>query len=166
MLRPFSLRCFYREGLGLGLHFLPLASFRTSNSKLKNMNSKLIWANFSVKDAKRTTDFYTKLGFKPSAQHGYPKLASFRFAHNDLIIHFFERGSQIDEYINTGAVGEIIFTLAAQTEAEVKEWAERVRSAGGTFFKEPARDENNYYGFGFADPDGHRFNVLLMEKGM
>jgi predicted lactoylglutathione lyase len=28
------------------------------------------------------------------------------------------------------------------------------------------RDENDYYGFAFADPDGHKFNVLLMDKWM
>jgi uncharacterized protein len=27
------------------------------------------------------------------------------------------------------------------------------------------RDEINYYDFGFADPDDHKFNVLLMEQG-
>jgi len=27
-------------------------------------------------------------------------------------------------------------------------------------------NETNHYGLGFADPDGHKFNVLLMEKGM
>jgi len=128
------------------------------------MRSKKIWANFSVKDAKRTSQFYTQLGFTPGAFNSYPKLASFVFGDDDFVIHFFEKGSQIDEYLTPGAAGEIIFTLSAETEAEVNEWAEKVKSAGGTFFKEVGRDENDYYGFGFADPDGHRFNVLLMDK--
>jgi predicted lactoylglutathione lyase len=48
----------------------------------------------------------------------------------------------------------------------VKEWSDKVKEAGGTIFNEPGRDESKYYGFAFADPDGHKFNVLLMEKGM
>ena len=81
---------------------------------------------------------------------------------------FFEQGSRIDEYLTSGAknASEIIFTLSAETEAEVNEWAEKVKNAGGNILQKVGRDESNYYGFVFADPDGHKFNVLLMEKGM
>ena len=128
------------------------------------MKAKKIWANFSVKDAQRSRQFYTQLGFTPLNLNNDPKLASFLFGDDELVIHFFEQGSQIDQYLTAGASGEIIFTLAAQTEAEVKEWAEKVKKAGGTIFQEARRDEANYYGLGFADPDGHKFNVLLMDN--
>ena len=132
------------------------------------MKAKKIWANFSVKDVKRTNAFYTQLGFTPNQPNSYPKLASFLFGDDDFVIHFFEQGSQIDEYLTCGpkTTSEIIFTLSAETEAEVKKWAEQVRIAGGTIFHEVGRDETNHYGFGFADPDGHKFNVLLLEEGM
>ena len=128
------------------------------------MKSKTIWANFSVKDAKRTNQFYTQLGFTPNKTNNYPKLASFLFGDDEFVIHFFEQGSKIDEYLTSGpkTTSEIIFTLSAETEAEVNEWAEKVKEAGGNILKEVLRDENNYYGFAFADPDGHKFNVLLM----
>lgn len=129
------------------------------------MKSKMIWANFSVKDASRTRQFYTQLGFTPN-KFNDPKLASFLFGDNGFVIHFFEEGSQIDEYLAPGSRNEIIFTLSAETEEEVMEWADKVKAAGGTFFQEAGRDKSGYFGFGFADPDGHRFNVLLMEKGM
>ena len=129
------------------------------------MKAKKIWANFNVKDAKRTNEFYTQLGFTPNEPNNYPKLASFLFGDDDFVIHFFEEGSQIDEYLpavpNTN---EIIFTLSAETEAEVNEFADKVKEAGGNIFKKVRRDENNYYGFAFADPDGHKFNVLLMDN--
>ena len=129
------------------------------------MKAKKIWANFSVKDAKRTNQFYTQLGFTANKNND-PKLASFLFGDDDFVIHFFEKGSKIDEYLTPGAktTSEIIFTLSAETEAEVNEWAEKVKSAGGTIFHEVERDEANYYGFAFADPDGHKFNVLLMDN--
>ena len=131
------------------------------------MKSKKIWANFSVKDAKRTREFYTQLGFTPNKMD-YPKLASFLFGDDDFVIHFFEEGSQIDEYLPGGVrnASEIIFTLSADTEAEVKEWEGKVKGAGGKIFKDAGRDEAGYYGFVFADPDGHKFNVLLVEEGM
>lgn len=132
------------------------------------MKSKKIWANFSVKDTNRTRQFYTQLEFTPSKQDNYPKLASFLFGDDDFVIHFFERGSQIDEYLSTGSTdtSEIIFTLSADTEAEVKDWEAKVENAGGTILREAERDESGYYGFAFADPDGHKFNVLLMDKTM
>jgi uncharacterized protein len=131
------------------------------------MESKMIWANFSVKDVERTRKFYTALGFKPNGMN-YPQLASFFFADTNLVIHFFEQGSQIDEYLAPGqqAGSEVIFTLSSESEAEVNEWAERVKNAGGTIVKEAGRDATNHYGFAFADPDGHQFNILLVEKGM
>ena len=130
------------------------------------MLAKKIWANFSVKDAKRSHRFYTELGFTPHPQIRDPKLASFLFGEDEFVIHFFEKGSQIDEFITSGSAttSEIIFTLSAETEAEVKEFAAKVKEAGGHIFKDVRRDENNYYGFAFADPDGHKFNVLLMDN--
>lgn len=131
------------------------------------MTAGKIWANFSVKDAKRTSQFYTQLGFIPNKTGNYPKLANFIFGENDFVIHFFEEGSQIDEYIPPGSkTGEIMFTLSAETEEEINELAAKVKEAGGTFIKEAGRDKANYYGFTFADPDGHKFNVLLMDNLM
>ena len=129
------------------------------------MKTKKIWANFSVKDAKRTHQFYTLLGFA-SNKINDPKLASFRFGDEDFVIHFFEQGTKIDEYLTpgSGAASEVIFTLSAETEAEVNEWAEKVKNADGDIFRKVERDENNYYGFSFADPDGHKFNVILMDN--
>ena len=128
------------------------------------MKSKMIWANFVVKDVKRTNEFYTQLGFTPNNTNNFPKLASFLFGDNKFVIHFFEQGSGINDFLTSGSNSEIIFTLSAETEAEVKEWAEKVKKAGGTIFKEVQRDEKGYYGFAFADPDGHKFNVLLMDN--
>lgn len=128
------------------------------------MKAKKIWANFSVKDAQRTHQFYTHLGFTPNSGN-HPGLASFLFGGDNFVIHFFEQGTQIDEYLppRSENTSEIIFTLSAESEVEVQEWAEKVKKAGGTVLKEAGRDETNYYGFTFSDPDGHKFNVLLME---
>lgn len=132
------------------------------------MKPKKIWANFSVKDVNRTHQFYTQLGFTPNGTNSYPQLASFLFGNDDFVIHFFEQGSRIDDYITAGQdhSAEIIFTLSAETEQEVMEWENKVKAAGGNIIQQTARDEAGYFGFVFADPDGHRFNVLLMEAGM
>lgn len=126
----------------------------------------MIWANFSVKDAERTNEFYTQLGFKSNDQFADPKLASFSFGDDGFIIHFFEQHSKIDDYLPANAAkgNEIIFTLSANTQQEVQDLADKVTAAGGNIFQPVRRDEAGYYGFAFSDPDGHKFNVILMDN--
>ncbi len=131
------------------------------------MTAKKIWANFSVADASRTRAFYTHLGFEPSMANSNGQLASFLFGDDHFVIHFFEQGSGIDTYLPSGPEnGEVIFTLSAESEAEVNDWMQKVKEAGGTLHSEAGRDEAGYYGFTFADPDGHKFNILLMDRGL
>jgi len=128
------------------------------------MNTKRIWANFGVENLERTTTFYKQLGFKQNGESD--QLTSFFFGEKDFIIHFFlkdilEPGMK-GQIIDTKTGNEIIFTLSADTKEEVDNWAKEVREAGGTIVSEPEEFGKGYYGFVFADPDGHRFNVFQM----
>src|ERR1044072_471354 len=128
------------------------------------MNTKRIWANFGVQDLERTTTFYKQLGFKQDGES--EQLTSFFFGEKDFIIHFFlkdvlEPGMK-GQIVDTKTGNEIIFTLSADTKEEVDNWAKEVREAGGTIVSEPEEFGKGYYGFVFADPDGHRFNVFQM----
>ena len=124
-----------------------------------------IWANFAVKDLKRTSQFYTALGFKPNG-NGNELLTSFFFGDNNFIIHFF-----VEKQLQTALKGnladlsqgnEIIFTLGAASRAEVDEWETKVKTAGGQLVSNAEEFGEGYYGFVFADPDGHKFNVFNM----
>jgi uncharacterized protein len=123
-----------------------------------------IWANFSVRDLERTTAFYKQIGFKHNGASD--QLTSFFFGEENFIIHFFlhdvlepaMKGPIADT--NTG--NEIIFTLSADTRDDVTRWEQAVRKAGGTIVSQPEEFGEGYYGFVFADPDGHKFNVFQM----
>ncbi|HEY8916179.1 MAG TPA: VOC family protein [Chitinophaga sp.] len=128
------------------------------------MNTKKIWANFSVQDLERTTKFYKQLGFKHNGDSG--QLTSFFFGEENFIIHFFlkdalEPGMK-GAIIDTKAGNEIIFTLSAETKEAVDNWEKEVQQAGGTIVSRPEEFGKGYYGFVFADPDGHKFNVFQM----
>jgi predicted lactoylglutathione lyase len=131
----------------------------------------MIWANLAVKDTGRTRKFYKALGFKPNEPDDSSNavLASFLFGENDFVIHFFAEDALIEaietDLTDTGSSNEVMFTLSAEGREEVDEWAEKVREAGGAVFSEPREFspkaiDGTFYGCGFADPDGHRFNVL------
>jgi uncharacterized protein len=128
------------------------------------MNPKMIWANLAVSDLERTTKFYTDLGFKLNGSS--KELTSFLFGKNNFVMHFF-----IKDKLRTEIKGEladltqgneIIFTLSADSKEEVNQWATEVQKAGGKLVSKPEEFGEGYYGFVFADPDGHKFNVFYM----
>lgn len=127
----------------------------------------MIWANLAVSDLERTQKFYTELGFKPNNPHSSNELVSFFFGENDFVIHFFlknilETNVKNVEFGDAQKSNEIIFTLYAESKDQTDEWAEEIEKAGGTLISRPESFGNNYYGFVFADPDGHKFNVFHM----
>ncbi|OCK52137.1 glyoxalase [Chryseobacterium sp. CBo1] len=128
------------------------------------MKSNIIWANFGVEDLERTTQFYTALGFKSNGRSD--DLTSFFFGENNFIIHFFKKevlsknlGLEISDSEKSN---EIIFTISAETKEEVDQWSEKIKNSEGKLISNPEEFGDNYYGFMFADPDGHKFNIFMM----
>ncbi|GEJ44413.1 VOC family protein [Chryseobacterium sp. ON_d1] len=131
------------------------------------MKPKMIWANLAVTDLERTQKFYMELGFKPNNPHTSNELVSFFFGENEFVIHFFlkniiERNLKTMNFGDPQDSNEIIFTLSADNKTQVDDWAQEVKNAGGTIISEPESFGEHYYGFVFADPDGHKFNVFFM----
>jgi hypothetical protein len=128
------------------------------------MKPKKIWANLAVSDLDRTTKFYAELGFKPNGRSG--DLTSFLVGEDDFIIHFFLK-SVLETNMNmkiadSQNANEIMFTLSAESKDETDQWAKEVEKAGGRIVSKPEEFGKGYYGFVFADPDGHQFNVFYM----
>ena len=128
------------------------------------MNPKKIWSNLAVSDLERTTKFYTELGFKSNGSA--KELTSFFFREDDFVMHFFlkeviENNVQVN-MIDAKGGNEVVFTLSAESKTQVDDWAKEVKKAGGKNISEPEEFGDGYYGFVFADPDGHKFNVFYM----
>ena len=130
------------------------------------MNPEKIWANLAVADLERTNKFYTALGFKPNTGRASKELTSFLFGNDEFVIHFFLKevlSTNIKAEISDSQKAmEIIFTLSARSKDEVDQAAKEVEKAGGKLHTQPEEFGKGYYGFVFADPDGHRFNVFYM----
>nr|WP_311288024.1 hypothetical protein [Paenibacillus sp. MER 78] len=56
-----------------------------------------------------------------------------------------------------------MFSIDAASPEEVDEMVRKAVNAGGTVYGEPGYKDGWMYGAGFADLDGHRWNVLYME---
>jgi predicted lactoylglutathione lyase len=126
------------------------------------MKTKMIWGNLVSHDLQQTIKFYTDLGFKQNGQET-DELVSFIFAENNFIINFFVakrfENALRGKLSNSKTENEIIFSLSAESREDVDRWYEKVKQIGGTIFSEP-EDYEVGYTFGFADPDGHKFNFL------
>ncbi len=132
------------------------------------IQNRQVWANLPVTDVERTRKFYDSLGFKLNGDPKNGQLVSFFAGRDDFIIHFF-REDMFEEASGGGAAdlskgSEIMYTIGANSRKEVDTWAEQVKAAGGSLFSEPAEMQNKWYGCGFADPDGHKWNVFYNGK--
>ena len=131
------------------------------------MKTKKIWSNLAVSDLEQTRKFYSELGFKANGAHSTTKeLTSFLVGDDDFVMHFFLKDilktsmkGGIAELQNTN---EVLFTLSAESRDQVDNWEKEVERAGGKIISKPEEFGEGYYGFVFADPDGHRFNVFYM----
>lgn len=134
------------------------------------MKTKKVWANLAVEDVERTHEFYTSLGFRVNGE--FPnkyELASFLVGEDDFAVHFFSKerlkSSMGGEIADLTQGNEVMFTLSADSREEVDEWAKAVEKAGGNLFSKPQNIQgNNWYGCGFSDPDGHKWNVFYGGK--
>jgi len=128
--------------------------------------TKQIWGNLPVNNVNQTIEFYTKLGFNVDENHFNGDLiASITVGDSNFVICFFPKApfkvALNGEVSDTAGGNEVMFSLSAETKTEVDEWAAKVKSIGGIVFSEP-QAFHGMYGCGFADPDGHKFNVLFM----
>jgi predicted lactoylglutathione lyase len=129
------------------------------------MKPKKIWSNLAVSDLEQTTKFYTELGFKSNGNSN--EVTSFFVGEDDFVMHFFLKDilktSIKGEITDSQNANEVVFTLSAESKGQVDNWGKEVEKAGGKIISPPEEFGKGYYGFVFADPDGHKFNVFYME---
>ena len=129
--------------------------------------TKQIWLNLPVKNAAKAKDFFWKIGFSFNEQHDTPSSTCMVIGEGNFVVMLFEellfKSFSQNELTATQSSSEILISIDAESKEEVDALAEKVKEAGGTIFSPPAESQGWMYGFGFADLDGHRWNVLYMD---
>lgn len=130
--------------------------------------TKEMWLNFPVKDLGKTKEFFSRIGFSLNEQHTSGEMACFSIGEKKMTVAFFAeetfRGFTKSEISDARAGAEVLISFDAESREEVDETARKVFEAGGAIFIEPAEIQGWMYGCGFADLDGHRWNVLYMDS--
>ncbi len=128
-----------------------------------------IWINLPVKDITASKKFFSSIGFfrlHPAHEHN-DHMGAIQAGDNNVMVMLFPE-KVFESFTQTGIsdtkqFAEALFSFTAVNKEEVDEMAKNVKHAGGTVFAEPGEKDGWMYGCGFADPDGHRWNMLYMD---
>lgn len=129
--------------------------------------AKQFWINLPVKDLNKSIEFFSALGFSFDSQaYNTDESASLVIGDKNVVVMLFAepifKNFTRSKIADTKQVTEVLLSIDAQSREEVDELAKKAVEAGGTIFGEPD-DQSWMYGCGFADLDGHRWNVLYMD---
>jgi predicted lactoylglutathione lyase len=120
-----------------------------TNAGTRPRTSHKLFVNIPVSDVQRSITFFEALGFGEDAY--FMLLNKERFTG-------FAKGPIGDPRRQTSA----LFALSVDSREEVDAMVRKAEAAGGA----PAGDKQDHgfmYGWGFADLDGHRFEVFWMD---
>lgn len=127
-----------------------------------------LWLNLPVREPERAKEFYLQLGFRLNEQYfSQDGSCSFFVGDNQIVLMLFPEFTFYNFTENAIAdsqvATEVLFSLGANSREEVDEIALKVEGIGGTVLSKPEERDGWMYGCLFADPDGHRWNVLYMD---
>lgn len=130
--------------------------------------TKELWINLPVKNLKTSIEFFTQIGFTfKTDSPGYTEtMAPMIVGTKNIVVMLFQedvfKNTCMNAVADTAKGTEVLFSFDAETRDEVDALAAKVEAAGGSIFAPPSLVQGWMYGFAFADPDGHRWNVLHM----
>ena len=129
------------------------------------MPSRKLFVNISVRDLRKSVEFFSTLGFSFNQQFTDEKAACMvvsEDAYFMLLTEPFFRSFTKREPADTTRTTESMFALSCESRAEVDELVRKAIDAGGTHAMDPI-DHGFMYGWGFYDLDGHHWEVLWMD---
>jgi predicted lactoylglutathione lyase len=130
--------------------------------------AKELWINLPVKNVGKSSEFFTEIGFELNTEHcNNDQMVCFQVGNKKSSVLLFDentfRSFTKNDLPDSRKSTQMLISFNAENRDEVDETARRVFEAGGTIFSEPMEIQGWMYGFGFADLDGHRWNMLHMD---
>ena len=127
---------------------------------------RALYVNLPVRDLQRSRAFFAALGFAFNERFGSAQAAC--LVVNDhvqamlLVEPFFQRFTKLPLADATKAT-EVLLALQCDSRAEVEALVAKALAAGGSVPNEP-HDHGFMFQHGFADPDGHQWEVFWMDE--
>ena len=124
-----------------------------------------IFVNLPVKDLKKSKGFYEALGFKNNPQFTDETAACMVISEDIFVMLLtepkfktFTPKSIADAKTST----EVLNALSCESRDAVNDQVAKAVAAGGTTYA-PSKDYGFMYQHGFADPDGHIWELIWMD---
>ena len=127
--------------------------------------ARQIFVNLPIRDMARTQSFYRALGFDFDPRFTNDQGACCVIAqdiHVMLLVEPFFRGFTHLPVADARETTQVLIALSCEGRAEVDDLVRRALAAGGSA-PNPPRDLGFMYQHGFADPDGHLWEVFHMD---
>ncbi|MCM2296611.1 VOC family protein [Rhodoferax sp.] len=124
-----------------------------------------IFINLAVKDMARTQTFFTALGLTFNQRFTNEKGACLEIGENFyamLLVEPFFQGFTKKPVSDANQTTEVILALSVDSRAEAEEVIAKAVAAGATT-PNPPQDHGFMYQHGFADLDGHQWEVFWMD---
>lgn len=129
--------------------------------------TKQVWLNLPVKEVAKSKEFFTKIGFSFNEEHDTESSTCMLIGEASFVVMLFEEnmfaGFTQNKLADTKICSEMLISIDAESREEVDRLAKNALDAGGILYTKPAEHQGWMYGCGFADLDGHRWNVLYMD---
>lgn len=124
-----------------------------------------IFVNLPIKDMARSQAFFRALGLKFNPRFTNEQGASLEIAENIyamLLVEPFFQGFTKLPLCDAKKATEVLIALSCDSREEVEDMVRKAVAAGGTTPNEP-KDYGFMYQHGFADLDGHQWEVFYMD---
>lgn len=124
-----------------------------------------IFVNLPVKDLARSTEFFTRLGYKFDPRFTAEKAACMIVSDGIYVMLLLEEFFQTfttKPIADATQSTEVLIALSCESRAKVDEQVRKALAAGGTSPRAP-QDHGFMYGHGFDDLDGHIWELFYME---
>lgn len=123
---------------------------------------KSYWLNIPVRDVAASMEFFEKIGFEVNG--GEDDTVAQVMVNDQPILLF--KDDVLQSFIggkltDTSSGNEFVLSFNMGTNEEVDELCKKITLNGGWVLEGPAIIRE-YYGCLFTDPDGHKYNVIVM----
>ncbi len=126
--------------------------------------NRQIYLNVSVRELKRSIEFFSTLGFEFNPKFTDDNAACMVIGSDSFVMlvaePFFKTFTR-REVCNTTTHTEALIAISCASRAEVDAMVNKALTAGGTRAMEP-QDHGFMYGWSFFDLDGHHWEVMWM----
>jgi predicted lactoylglutathione lyase len=124
-----------------------------------------IFINLPVKDLNKSISFFSQLGFNFNPQFTDEKAGCMVISESIFVMLLIEDYFQTftkKQISDAKTTTEVLITLDTDSKEELKELVQKAVELGGITYNEP-QDHGWMYQHGFADLDGHQWELAYMD---